>query len=42
MPIFRFGSDDDRKKVGRAFMRVMGDVLGEQEAFEALQNDNYW
>lgn len=30
------------KIVGKAFMRVMGDALGEQEAFKALQQDNYW
>jgi isopenicillin N synthase-like dioxygenase len=30
------------KVVGKAFMRVMGDVLGEQELFATLQEDNYW
>jgi isopenicillin N synthase-like dioxygenase len=30
------------KIVGKAFMRVMGDVLGEQEIFAGLQDDNYW
>ena len=30
------------KVVGKAFMRVMGDVLGEQKLFAALQEDNYW
>jgi hypothetical protein len=30
------------KVIGKAFMRVMGDVLGEQELFATLQEDNYW
>ena len=30
------------KVVGKAFMQVMGDVLGEQEVFTTLQEDNYW
>ena len=30
------------KVVGKAFMQVMGDVLGEQEVFSSLQKDNYW
>jgi hypothetical protein len=30
------------KVVGKAFMKVMGDVLGEQGVFASLQEDNYW
>lgn len=30
------------KVIGKAFMRVMGDALGEQEIFAELQKDNYW
>lgn len=30
------------KVVGKAFMRVIGDVLGEQAIFSTLQEDNYW
>jgi isopenicillin N synthase-like dioxygenase len=30
------------KLVGKAFMRVMGDALGEQDLFTTLQEDNYW
>lgn len=30
------------KLVGKAFMRVMGDVLGEHDIFAELQKDNYW
>jgi hypothetical protein len=29
-------------KIGKAFMQMMGDVLGEPEIFKALQKDNYW
>jgi len=30
------------KVIGKAFMRVLGDVLGEQAFFSTLQQDNYW
>lgn len=33
---------DVRLVIGKAFMRMMGDVLGEADVFEKLQSDNYW